>query len=68
MTTTPPSDTFDYSAAAARLGVSVKWLQAQVQNRKVPCRRFGRLVRFTEQDLRDILDASRHAPVRRARK
>lgn len=57
----------DYAAAAERLNVSVKYLQTQVQRRKVPHRRLGSRVRFAESDIAAIIAASLHAPVRRGR-
>ena len=57
----------DYTAAAERLNVSVKYLQKQVQHRQVPHVRLGTHVRFSEADLAEIVAAHRHAPVRSRR-
>jgi excisionase family DNA binding protein len=51
-----------YQEAASRLGVTVRWLEDAVQNNRVAHHRMGRLVRFTESDLEDILRAARRVP------
>jgi excisionase family DNA binding protein len=43
---TPHDDLLSYEAAAARLSVSVRTLQALVADRQVPHLRVGRFVRF----------------------
>ena len=53
-----------YQEAAQRLNVSVRWLQEHVQRRTIPHRRLGRQVRFSDDDLQEILDSTRQAAVR----
>ena len=64
-TTTQVPALLTYAQAAERLNVKVGWLQDAVQARLVPHTRLGRQVRFSEQDLADIVKSSRHAAVRR---
>ena len=52
---------YDYDEAAARLHVKRSWLEAAVQRGEVPHRRLGRLVRFTPDDLAEIIRDSRRA-------
>lgn len=49
--------------AAAELGVSVSWLQKEVAARAVPHTRLGRSVRFSDQNLADIVAAAQVRPV-----
>jgi excisionase family DNA binding protein len=63
---TPKQDDLDlknYAEAAARLNVKVGWLQDRVQAREVPCRRLGRQVRFTEDDIQAIIAQARQPVV-----
>jgi excisionase family DNA binding protein len=48
-----------YAQASQRLGLSVSWLQDAVEARRIPCRRIGRMVRFTSDDLDQIVAMSR---------
>lgn len=50
--------------AAARLQVRESWLRAKVSARVVPCTFVGRHLRFSEQDLADIVAAGRTEPRR----
>ncbi|MEU8138927.1 helix-turn-helix domain-containing protein [Streptodolium elevatio] len=50
--------------AAARLQVRESWLRAKVSARVVPCTFVGRHLRFSEQDLADIIAAGRTEPRR----
>lgn len=50
--------------AAARLQVRESWLRAKVSARVIPCTFVGRHLRFSEQDLADIIDAGRTEPRR----
>jgi len=49
--------------AAARLRVRESTLRCWAREGKVPCRRLGRALRFSEDDLRQIVDAAA-APTR----
>ncbi|MGR6998387.1 helix-turn-helix domain-containing protein [Yinghuangia aomiensis] len=51
--------------AAARLQVRESWLRAKVSARVIPCTFVGRHLRFSEQDLADIIAAGRTEPRRR---
>ena len=55
---------FDYSEAARRLAVKQSWLEAAVQARRIPHHRLGRLVRFSESDLEQILALTAQAAAR----
>lgn len=59
--------TLTYAEAAKRLGVTPRWLEDQVQHRRLPHHRFGRQVRFTENDITTILEDSRVRPLPRAK-
>ncbi|MGW0663507.1 helix-turn-helix domain-containing protein [Streptodolium elevatio] len=48
--------------AAARLQVRESWLRAKVSARVIPCTFVGRHLRFSEQDLADIVAAGRTEP------
>jgi excisionase family DNA binding protein len=59
---------YDYKQAAARLGVTQRWLERQVQSRSIPYHRLGHYVRFTDDDLAAIMRAAQVAPVPTARR
>jgi excisionase family DNA binding protein len=44
--------------AAARLGLRPSWLYERTRRKAIPHRRLGKYVRFTEEDLQAIADAS----------
>ena len=44
--------------AAERLGVKRSWIYERTRRNKIPHRRLGKFVRFTEQDIRAIADAA----------
>lgn len=44
--------------AAERLGLRPSWLYERTRRKAIPHRRLGKYVRFTEQDLQAIADAS----------
>ena len=52
-----------YAEASERLGLTVNWLQDQVQARLIPCHRLGRSVRFTQDDLAQIIAMTRQPAV-----
>lgn len=66
----PPEDhSFDVllltpAQAAARLQVRESWLRAKASARAIPCTFVGRHLRFSEQDLADIIAAGRTEPRR----
>ena len=49
--------------AAEKLGIGVETLRDRVKSGEWPCTRMGRSLRFTDQDLTDILELSRQAPI-----
>ncbi|PSK96125.1 excisionase family DNA binding protein [Murinocardiopsis flavida] len=55
--------------AAEYLNVRPSWLRAKVAARQVPHRRLGKHVRFTAEDIAEILTAALHhpAPAQRSR-
>ena len=44
--------------AAQRLGVSVGWIYERTRRKAIPHRKLGKFVRFTEEDLRTIVEAA----------
>ena len=44
--------------AAQRLGVTVGWIYERTRRRAIPHRKLGKFVRFTEEDLRAIVEAA----------
>jgi excisionase family DNA binding protein len=61
--TTPAEQLLDYQQAADRLGVTKKWLQRAVQQRRIPHHRLGHYVRFTECDLAEFIASTRQTAV-----
>lgn len=53
----PPS-LLTVDEAAELLSVPASWLRKRVAERKVPCTRLGRHVRFTREQLQDVITAS----------
>jgi excisionase family DNA binding protein len=49
---------FTVKEAAARLAVPMSWLYERTRKKTVPCRRLGKYIRFTEQDLLDIVSGA----------
>jgi excisionase family DNA binding protein len=60
------SDTYNYEQAAEIMGVSARTLRRLVKAGKVPHRRFGALVKFTQADIDEILAMHRVAPLPRS--
>lgn len=52
-----------YEQAADELSVSVAWLKQKAQARQIPHHRYGRLVRFTDDDLIAIRASFAVAPI-----
>ena len=44
--------------AAERLGVTRSWIYERTRRNRIPHRKLGKFVRFTEQDIRAIADAA----------
>jgi len=55
---------YTIAQAAERLAVTPRWLGEQVRTTAVPHRRLGRLVRFSDDDLRAIVAAARQQTAR----
>ena len=65
---TDPQDhhiTYTYDEAAEMLQISPRTLRRAVVNGRVPYRRIGQLVRFTSDDISEILQIFRVAPLPR---
>lgn len=59
---TPPA-LLDIDAAAARLGVNVRYMRHLILERRIPYIKVGRLVRFDPADLDDFVAAGRREAV-----
>ena len=46
---------FTVEEAAEQLGLRPSWLYERTRRNAVPCRRLGKYVRFSEEDLRAII-------------
>ena len=44
--------------AAQRLGVTAGWIYERTRRKAIPHRKLGKFVRFTEEDLRTIVEAA----------
>jgi excisionase family DNA binding protein len=44
--------------AAERLGVTTGWIYDRTRRKAIPHRKLGKFVRFTEEDLRTIVEAT----------
>jgi excisionase family DNA binding protein len=44
--------------AAQRLGVTVGWIYERTRTKRIPHRKLGKFVRFTEDDLQKISEAA----------
>jgi excisionase family DNA binding protein len=53
--------------AAQRLGVTVGWIHERTRRKAIPHRKLGKFVRFTEEDLRAIVEAAGKRTLQRAR-
>lgn len=54
--------TYTSEEAAARIGVGINWLRTQARDGKVPHRRFGRLYKFTDDDIDEIVEQCKWSP------
>jgi hypothetical protein len=54
---------YDYPAAAERLGIPETWLRRNVPLLSLPHRKYGKHVRFTDEDLVAIAEMHRVSPV-----
>ena len=58
--TTSPDDAvrlFTIKEAAEVLRIPISWLYERTRRNAIPCRRIGKYVRFTQQDLNEIISA-----------
>lgn len=49
------SKLYTVQEAAAKLSLPVSWLYERTRKNAIPCRRFGKYVRFTDEDLAAII-------------
>jgi len=56
----------DMETAAAFLGVTVRWMRRRVAERAIPYYKLRGRLAFSPADLRQLRDASRVEPVKRA--
>jgi excisionase family DNA binding protein len=58
-TTSPgsPARLFTIQEAADVLRIPISWLYERTRRNAIPCRRLGKYVRFTEEDLANIISA-----------
>ena len=63
MTIPTATPLYTTAEAAALLKVSPSWLKRAAAARAVPCRRLGRLVRFSGSDLEEIVTKAADRPV-----
>ena len=58
--TTSPNDAvrlFTIKEAAEVLRIPISWLYERTRRNAIPCRRIGKYVRFTQQDLNEIISS-----------
>lgn len=65
---TGPPQLFTVQEAAARLNLPPTWLYERTRKNAIPCRRFGKYVRFSEADLDAIVQSGTPEGPRRPRK
>jgi excisionase family DNA binding protein len=58
-TTSPgsPARLFTIQEAAELLRIPISWLYERTRRNAIPCRRLGKYVRFSEEDLAKIMSA-----------
>jgi excisionase family DNA binding protein len=44
------------------LNLSITWLYERTRKQEIPCHRFGKYIRFTESDLRNIITMGNSTP------
>ncbi len=49
---------FTIREAAEALSIPISWLYERTRRNAIPCRRLGKYVRFTEEDLNKIISAT----------
>jgi excisionase family DNA binding protein len=49
---------FTIREAAEALRIPISWLYERTRRNAIPCRRLGKYVRFTEEDLNKIISAT----------
>lgn len=53
-----PTRLFTIQEAAEALRIPISWLYERTRRNAIPCRRIGKYVRFTQQDLNEIITSS----------
>jgi excisionase family DNA binding protein len=63
-TTSPdsPARLFTIQEAAEVLRIPISWLYERTRRNAIPCRRLGKYVRFSEEDLAKIMSAQATNP------
>jgi len=56
-----PMRLFTIKEAAEALRIPISWLYERTRRDAIPCRRIGKYVRFTEDDLKEIISSSDQA-------
>jgi len=51
------------SSLSKELGISSSWLYKKVEACELPCHRFGNVIRFTDEDVAEIIKQSEQKPV-----
>jgi len=51
------------SSLSKELGISRSWLYKKVEACELPCHRFGNIIRFTDEDVAEIIKQSEQKPV-----
>ena len=53
---------FTIEEAAEALSIPISWLYDRTRRNAVPCRRLGKYVRFTQNDLMEIISSAESQP------
>jgi excisionase family DNA binding protein len=53
-----PARLFTIQEAAEALRIPISWLYERTRRNAIPCRRIGKYVRFSQQDLNEIISSS----------
>ena len=59
---------FTIQEAADVLRIPISWLYERARKNEIPCRRLGRYVRFTENDLHEIVLSTAAEPSKASRR
>ena len=56
-----PPKLYDIETAAGLLSVPPRWLYERTAKNSIPCHRIGKYIRFSESDLRAIIDGRKES-------